>query len=176
MHTHRAIDVLTRGRATIAALLLVLLTTVDVEAVAIERVALLEKSADAFTDIREYFDPEGGERTGRRWIARTDPDKRAGLYFVVRISESNEERASAPALGSVVIHVIDAEAPDDRATYTFPAESWSREQSRSLWLGLTGEQRPKRRASISAWKVEIRAQSGDVLAEAESFAWSLPSE
>jgi hypothetical protein len=124
------------------------------------------RSAESFERISEYFG--GAENTGKQHVLRTQPDSRAGYYFLVRVK-------SASALGGTnfELNVIRPDTPEPM-TYRFPATVPEKETV--FQLGLTGSDWPGgEEANPVAWKLTLLGADGGVLAEEKSFLWEKPA-
>jgi len=122
------------------------------------------RDAASFKRISEYFD--GRENTGGETVLRTHADQRAGYYFLVRTAN-----AGAPVTATVRIEII---LPSATATkvFTFPTEL--KTGSTVLDLGLTGADWPDAKTNPVAWKLELLAGDGHVLAAEKSYLWEKP--
>lgn len=135
------------------------------EPIEIERITPQFMPQEAFSRISEYI--TGEENSGRRVILRTQPEARAGLYFVIQLDQS---AALLPADSQLTIRLITSKAPQVR-TYTL-AFLKKVGPYREVFAGLTGKDWPSQDArDVVAWNVRIEAASGEVLAEHQSFAW-----
>lgn len=125
------------------------------------------RNADAFDRISEYFG--GQENTGRNVVLRTQPEPRAGYYFLVRVKNA------APLAGAKFeVHVIRSDAPVPKI-FTFPVSVPEKETV--YQLGLTGTDWPGgEKANPVAWKITLVAADGRVLAEHKSFLWEKPAK
>jgi hypothetical protein len=125
------------------------------------------RDADSFARIGEYF---GGEEAhGKQILRRTQPAERGGYYFLVRVKHGALEHAK------FVVQVIRPDAPDVRE-YTFPVANAPAGES-VFNLGLTGADWPGAgKASPVAWKLELVAADGRVLAAQKSFLWEKPAK
>ncbi|MEY4939823.1 MAG: hypothetical protein RIQ93_1558 [Verrucomicrobiota bacterium] len=126
------------------------------------------RAADSFERISEYFGR--GEPGGREIMLRTRPADRGGFYFLVRVKHD-----AALHGGRFALHIIRPDAPD-AVTFNFPiAESKARETV--YQLGLTGADWPGgKTAAPVAWKLELLAADGRVLADQKSFLWEQPAK
>jgi hypothetical protein len=125
------------------------------------------RDADTFDRISEYFG--GPEVTGKQIVRRTQPEARAGYYFLLRVKTV----AALPA-AKFEVDVIRATAPDVKK-YTFPVALPAPETV--VQLGLTGAEWPEgRSAHPVAWRVVLLAADGHVLAERKSFLWEKPAK
>lgn len=122
--------------------------------------------AEAFESISEYF--SGREATGKRIIVRSQPDTRAGFYYVVRVN-SAEPHASA----TFSLQLIMPGNPEPKR-YSFPVDVATR--STLFQLGLTGSDWPDREVHPVAWKLDLLSADQQVLATAQSFLWSKPAK
>ncbi len=123
------------------------------------------REAASFKRISEYFD--GRENTGGQQVVRTHPDQRAGYYFVVRTTGT-----AAPGPVTIKLQFITA-AKAAPQTHAFAADL--KAGNNVLNLGLTGADWPDAKANPVAWKLEIVATDGRVLATEESYLWEKPA-
>lgn len=124
------------------------------------------RDATAFDSISEYF--TGHEAHSRRVILRTNADERAGYYYLVRVANPGDAQ-SAVKFSLQVITPVSA----DPKTYSFPATLGSGQTV--FELGLTGADWPDAKIRPVAWKLELLANDGSVLAAAKSFLWEKPA-
>lgn len=125
------------------------------------------RDADAFERMGEYFG-RGEDRRGEV-ILRTDPQNRAGYYFLVRVKS-----AVAVESARFELHIIRPDVPEPRS-FTFPAALPARQAV--FQLGLTGADWPGGKASTPvAWRLALLAADGRVLAEQKSFLWEKPAK
>jgi hypothetical protein len=123
------------------------------------------RNADSFDRIREYFG--GQENTARNVVLRTQPEPRAGYYFLVRV-----KTASALSGAKFDVHVIRPDAPVPKV-FSFPVAIPANETV--YQLGLTGIDWPGgEKANPVAWKLVLVGADGRVLAEHKSFLWEKP--
>jgi hypothetical protein len=120
------------------------------------------RTAESFDRISEYFD--GQENTGRHTVLRSQPDTRAGYYFLVR-TKTTLNAADA----KFVLQIIKPDAPQAK-TYTFPVVLIGREVVFNL--GLTGTDWPDRKTHAVAWRLALVSGKGEELASRESFLWA----
>ena len=120
------------------------------------------RTAESFDRISEYFD--GQENTGSHTVLRSQPDTRAGYYFLVR-TKTTLNAADA----KFVLQIIKPDAPQAK-TYTFPVGLIGREVVFNL--GLTGIDWPDRKAHPVAWRLALLNGKGEELASRESFLWA----
>ncbi len=123
------------------------------------------RTAASFKRISEYFD--GRENTGGVTVLRTHPDQRAGYYFLVRTSNPGPAHSVQAHL-----EVITA-ATAEPVVHNFSANLKPGETV--LDLGLTGPDWPDARTSPVAWKLELTAPDGRVLATEKSYLWEKPA-
>ena len=125
------------------------------------------RDAVSFERVSEYF--TGQENTGSQVVRRTHPETRAGFYFLARVSNSGAAQPSA----KLVVFVIKPDSPQTKV-YTFPVELPA--GSTVFNLGLTGADWAGPKAHPVAWKVEVVATDGRVLAVQKSFLWEKPDK
>jgi len=122
---------------------------------------------------RTFFEriPEfvtGTEAPGPRWIARTDPEVREGLYLITRLARSWRRD---PRSLSMELTWIPEEAIETR-TAVFPLPPPGERRPR-LFIGLTGEDAPGRsdRPDLPVWRLRLLDEEGSTLAERSSWLW-----
>jgi hypothetical protein len=121
-----------------------------------------------FRRISEYF--TGQENTSGRLIERTDPQQRAGYYFIVSLAW--HPHTTLPAGTQADVDYIRKDDPQPRhAHFTFSAPTGTFNE---ILLGLTGTDWTDQDATMVAWKVTLKDAAGAVLADRQSFLWSLP--
>jgi len=125
------------------------------------------RDAVSFERVSEYF--TGQENTGSQVVQRTHPETRAGFYFLARVSNHGAALPSA----KLVVSVIKPDSPQTRV-YTFPVELPA--GSTVFNLGLTGADWAGPKAHPVAWKVEVIATDGRLLAVQKSFLWEKPDK
>ena len=125
------------------------------------------RDADSFERITEYFG--GREHTGRQIVFRTQPDARAGYYFLVRVKSASGLAGSKFELS--VIRPDHPEAKIFRFDATVPAKETV------FQLGLTGSDWPGgENTNPVAWKLALLGSDGRTLAEHKSFLWEKPAK
>ncbi len=123
------------------------------------------RSAESFERISEYFN--GQENTGRHTVLRTQPNARAGYYFLIRA------KAAANTTGAkFVLQIITPEAPEPK-THTFPITLGPKEAV--FDIGLTGTDWAGRKTHAVAWRLSVVNAEGRELASQQSFLWSNPA-
>jgi hypothetical protein len=142
-----------------------LAVTASAAELSIVRVFTGWRDAASFKHISEYFD--GRENTHGEIMLRTHADQRAGYYFLVRAANPG-----APVTVQLKVQLIAPTEPKLR-NFTFPAELKSGENV--LNLGLTGADWPDFKANPVAWKLDIVAADGRVLATEKSYLWEKPA-
>lgn len=123
------------------------------------------RDAASFKHIAEYF--SGREDTHGETMLRTHPDQRAGYYFLVRTANPG-----APRTVKFSIQLSMPGEPKPR-TIGFDAELPSGEAV--LNLGLTGADWPDAKTNPIAWKLDLLAADGRVLASEKSYLWEKPA-
>ncbi len=122
-------------------------------------------SADSFVRISEYFNNK--ENTGGATVLRTQPARRDGYYFLVRV------KTTAPIeIAWIESQVITPTNPEPR-TDSF-AVSLPKIGSQVIKLGLTGTDWSDAKAVPVAWKLRFLSADGKELATEQSFLWSKP--
>jgi hypothetical protein len=123
------------------------------------------RTAESFDRISEYLD--GQENTGGQTVLRSQPARRDGFYFLVRLKNAGDAIAGA----SVELSII-TPASATPHTLTFAADLPAGQHV--FQCGLTGADWPDAAAHPVAWKIVIRAPGGAELASTQSFLWSEP--
>ncbi len=129
------------------------------------RVFTVWRDAASFKRISEYFD--GRENTHGETMLRTHPDQRAGYYFLVRIANPG-----APAAVKINVQMI---TPTESRPKTHTFETNLKSGETVLNLGLTGADWPDAKANPVAWKLDVVAADGRVLATEKSYLWDKPA-
>ena len=126
------------------------------------------RDTDSFDRITEFLG--GSEPTGGRTLLRTQPDARAGYYFLLGV-----KTAAALTTGAKFeLSVIRPDAPEPKL-FSFAATAPSGDTV--FDLGLTGSDWPGgKKANPVAWKLTLLAADGRVLAEHKSFLWEKPAK
>jgi hypothetical protein len=123
------------------------------------------REAASFKRISEYFDHQ--ENPGGEIVLRTHPEERAGYYFLLRVRNPG---APLPVkLGLLVISAANAQP----ASFTFAADLKAGDTV--LNLGLTGADWSNAKRNPVAWKLEIQAADGRILATEKSYLWEKPA-
>jgi hypothetical protein len=119
-----------------------------------------------FERIPEFI--TGQETPGPRWIARTDPEVREGIYLVTRLSRI--WRRDPRAL-SIELAWIPAGGIESRSL-AFPLPP-AGERQPGLFIGLTGEEAPpsSARPDLPVWRLRLLDEEGSTLAERVSWLW-----
>jgi hypothetical protein len=144
---------------------LMLVPALAVSDLTIVRVFTGWRDAPSFKRISEYFD--GKENTGGITILRTQPDQRAGYYFLVRTANPG-----GPRTVSARLEIITS-ATAKPAVHTFPLELKTGETV--VQLGLTGTDWPEAGTSPVAWRLDLTEADGRVLVTEKSYLWEKPA-
>jgi hypothetical protein len=125
------------------------------------------QAADSFKRISEYFNDT--ENDGGWIVVRTKPASRPGYYFLARV-----EHTSVPLDGAhFALQVILPTDPAPKA-YSFPVSCPA--GSHVFDLGLTGTDWPGKGVHPVAWRLDLVASDGRVLASKQSFLWAKPAK
>lgn len=116
--------------------------------------------------ISEYLTNK--EYTGKRIYLRSQTRERSGYYFVLILNENIRRLPN----GTQIIGEFYAPSSLEKKTYAFvlPAR---RPKTNEIFIGLTGEDWPRREEVPSAWKFTIKDANGVLLTEKKSYLWSL---
>lgn len=129
--------------------------------VTITRVFSGWRDAESFKRISEYF--TGKENTGGATVLRTQPNQRAGFYFLVRAANSG-----GPTNIKVSVEVI---TPTDSKPKTYSFATDLKTGATVLNIGLTADDWPDAKAHPVAWKIELIAADGQLLTSEKSYLW-----
>lgn len=122
--------------------------------------------ADETRTIPEIF--TGEEYTYGQLTLRSQPTKRAGMYFFVMMDYGPDDISLA---SQIVISLDSTDNPRTR-TFTFVVPE-THSVLREMRLGITGSDWPNPKAAVNAWKIEIKSPSGKTICEKQSWLWSL---
>jgi hypothetical protein len=121
------------------------------------------RETSRFVRIAEYF---GGKEKAPELIVRSQPDSRAGYYFLARFR-------SAEALpGSILVLEYFLPGEDQARVQFFPVDL--PKGSRAVLAGLTGADWPGARIEPTAWRLRLLGPAGTEVVREQSFLWSLP--
>jgi hypothetical protein len=122
--------------------------------------------AAQFKRISEYW--SGEEKQGKRIILRSDPAVRDGYYFTLIL----DEKIRRLPKGTVIVGEFYTPKSVDLQTHEFRLPS-KRPKTREIFVGLTGEDWPTVGGVPGAWRFTIKDPNGAVLAERQSYLWSM---
>ncbi len=121
---------------------------------------------EEFMRISEYM--TGKENPGRRVIIRTEPKERDGYYFVLTLKQNVRK---LPADAYIQGELYTSKSLDlQTRRFELPAILPS---SREIFIGLTGDDWPEEDDIPSAWRFTIKNSQGEILAQKQSYLWSL---
>jgi hypothetical protein len=123
------------------------------------------REAASFKRISEYFN--GQENTHGEVMLRTQPAQRGGYYFLVRAANPG---GAVPV--TIKVQLILPTGPKTK-NFTFAADLKSGDTIFNL--GLTGSDWPDFKANPVAWKLDMLAPDGRLLATEKSYLWEKPS-
>lgn len=123
------------------------------------------REAASFKRIGEYFD--GRERTGGEVILRSQPAERGGYYFLIRLANPG---AATPA--TLQLEVVRPGTPKPQV-FSFPTSVPV--GSTVFNVGLTGADWPDHEINPVAWRLQVLAADGQVLATSQSYVWEKPA-
>lgn len=133
-----------------------------------ERVWPSYRPAESFEHITEYFGKN--EDPVAEHILRSQPNTRAGYYFLVRLKN---ETADIPA-ARFELQIITPFSADPK-TYTFDGPI--PKGSTAFNLGLTGPDWPGTpKATAVAWQIRLLTATGTELAKTQSYLWAMPAK
>ena len=108
----------------------------------------------------------GDEINYGKLTMRTNPEKRAGMYFFVMFGYEPDDIA----LACTFELSVDSTADSRTRTYKFTVPE-THSVTREVVLGLTGADWPNPKAKVNAWKLVLKSPSGKVLAQKQSWLW-----
>lgn len=108
----------------------------------------------------------GDEINYGKLTMRTNPEKRAGMYFFVMFGYEPDDIA----LACTFELSVDSTADSKTRTYKFTVPE-THSVTREVVLGLTGADWPNPKAKVNAWKLVLKSPSGKVLAQKQSWLW-----
>lgn len=121
-----------------------------------------------FQPIQEFFTCQ--EKQGRDAVVRTDPVCRGGMYFVVMLNQPVRCLGSS---AKVILRYILSDCPQKQERiFNIPTDCVT---SKSIYVGLTGQDWPACDLSIVAWCVEVIDSNGCSVSE-ESYLWRYKCE
>ena len=116
------------------------------------------------SSIYEVF--TGEEINYGKLTLRTNPEKRAGMYFFVMFGYEPDDIA----LACTFELSVDSTADSRTRTYKFTVPE-THSVTREVVLALTGADWPNPKAKVNAWKLVLKSPSGKVLAQKQSWLW-----
>lgn len=122
--------------------------------------------AETFKRISEYM--TGRENPGKRVIIRTNPRQRDGYYFVL-IIDRNVRKLPPDAYIQGEFYTSKSL---DLQTHRFEFPSIL-PNTREIFIGLTGDDWPQEGAVPAAWRFTIKNSQEQILAQEQSYLWSL---
>lgn len=108
----------------------------------------------------------GDEINYGKLTMRTNPEKRAGMYFFVMFGYEPDDIA----LACTFELSVDSTADSRTRTYKFTVPE-THSVTREVVLALTGADWPNPKAKVNAWKLVLKSPSGKVLAQKQSWLW-----
>lgn len=108
----------------------------------------------------------GEEFTYGYLTMRSQPAKRAGMYFYIMISGPDEI-----PLASVIELSLDCSQSPKTKHFKFTVPE-THGLLREIKLGITGDDWPSPTAKVNAWKIVIKSPLGKVVTQKQSWLWS----
>ena len=137
-----------------------------VTSVEIEEIKPRYIETEQFKRISEYL--TGKENIDGRVILRTQPEHREGYYFILVLDNDVRRLPN----GTVVVGEFYTPQSLEKLTHEFTLPS-QRASTDEIFIGLTGEDWPKKDNVPTAWRFTIKDANGAVLGEKQSYLWSL---
>ena len=119
-----------------------------------------------FVRVSEYF--TGKENTGGRYIARTKPEDRSGMYFWIATDIAKESINASDH--KLVLKILDSASIDSK-DFEFPISTKALKKGKFM-VGITGNDWSSNNKSIIAWRIEIFAPKESLIASTQSYLWS----
>ena len=138
----------------------------SVTSIEIEEIEPRYIETEQFKRISEYM--TGREHIGDRVILRTQPEHRAGYYFIL-ILDNDVRRLPN---GTVIVGEFYTQQKLGKQTFEFTLPN-QRTSTDEIFVGLTGEDWSKKDAVPAAWRFTIKDANGNMLGEKQSYLWSL---
>ena len=108
----------------------------------------------------------GEETTYGKLVIRTQPDKRAGMYFFVMFGYDPDDIA----LACTFELSVDSTGDSKTKTYKFTVPE-THSVTREIALGVTGSDWPGPDAKVNAWKLVLKSPTGKILTQKQSWLW-----
>jgi hypothetical protein len=124
------------------------------------------RDASTFKYISEYF--TGRENTHGEIMLRTQPDHRGGYYLLVRTANPGD-----PIQVTFKLQLI---LPTGHKVQEHIFATGLKSGGTVFNLGLTGSDWPNPKANPVAWKLDLIAPDGRLLATEKSYLWEKPAE
>ena len=137
-----------------------------VTSVEIEEIKPRYIETEQFKRISEYL--TGKEHIGDRVILRTQSEHREGYYFILVLDNDVRRLPN----GTVVVGEFYTSQSLEKQIHEFTLPS-QRASTDEIFIGLTGEDWPKKDGVPAAWRFTIKDANGVVLGEKQSYLWSL---
>ncbi len=112
----------------------------------------------------------GEEHNEGHLVLRSQPNKRAGMYFHVMTSGPD----TIPLASTIELSVDNTFTVGTR-TFKYTVNE-SHGLLREIRLGITGGDWPNKKARVNAWKIVIKNPAGKTVVEKRSWLWTLDEE
>ena len=137
-----------------------------VTSVEIEEIKPRYIETEQFKRISEYM--TGKEHIGDRVILRTQSEHREGYYFILVLDHDVRRLPN----GTVVVGEFYTPQSLEKQTHEFKLPT-RLASTNEIFVGLTGEDWPQAGGVPGAWRFTLKDANGSVLAEKQSYLWSL---
>lgn len=122
---------------------------------------------EVFQRVSEYFDET--ENQGDKIVLRTDPESRDGFYLIISLDDEASRFPAGTRIGLKYIH------PDQTGeTVKATALPTPIPDASEIWLGLTGDDKPKDGKPLVAYLIVFYSPQGKVFAHYKSYLWEKP--
>jgi hypothetical protein len=154
-------------RPLLAISFLFLVASLSASDIQVIRVWPSYQSNESFEHVSEFF--SGMENTTGHILLRSQPDTRAGYYFLTRFKNSGANAIEARVEVQLIL-------PDSPKTLSYRFDTHLPKGNHVLNIGLTGKDWPVANAQPVAWQVRLLTPDGQELAKHQSFTWALPAK
>ena len=125
------------------------------------------RSVESFEHVSEFF--SGKENSMGQIQLRTQPDTRAGYYFLTRVKNSGAEELAVRVDLQIIL-------PDSPKAVIYQFDSRIPKGNHVLNIGLTGKDWPVATVQPVAWQLRLLTPTGQELVKQQSFTWALPEK
>lgn len=132
----------------------------------ISEVKLRSMSAEDFTRISDYLQPE--KTAADRLTLRSQADALTGHYFILICSQSLDQLPT----GTQLLAKFRLPNKSDLLQFKRALDPIPRPRSREIYVGITGSDWQNNPVAPTAWEFTLQAPDGTPLCRYQSFLWS----